>query len=269
MAASIKRKCLMLANSKSSSNSYQHLPRVSRLLSNTAMRTASEIRRLNLIRLLSESQFSTLAALAEASSSAPAYLSQVKNAIPDSRGKPKVMGNKLARKLEEACGKPTGWMDRDHDHDEKRPSTPFFESSSPPGTCNTAPFEKHRVEAVVIEWEEVSDFERIVRTPGTREHLSKAYSTHDRGFVLKMREDSMLPTLPVGSLVLIDPDIRPEHNQIVLVGESAAQPLLRRLIVQGSQHWLKADNDRYGPLTPMKAPQHIIGVAVDALVRLL
>lgn len=65
---------------------------------------------------LLEKEYVTLAALAEHVDISPAYLSQIKNKAPSGKDKtPRGMGDKTARKLEDRCGKPSGWMDNLHD----------------------------------------------------------------------------------------------------------------------------------------------------------
>ncbi|WP_141111157.1 hypothetical protein [Chromobacterium haemolyticum] len=57
---------------------------------------------------------STIAAVAQVSDTSPAYLSHILNGVPLPSGRPRGVGHTLARKLEQGCGKPTGWMDRPH-----------------------------------------------------------------------------------------------------------------------------------------------------------
>ncbi|MBR7961215.1 S24 family peptidase [Burkholderia vietnamiensis] len=77
------------------------------------MKTIDEIRRDNL--QIAVSRFRTAAALAEAAGVASAYLSQIKNRTPESKtGKPKSMGDDVARKIEAALGEQEGWMDVQH-----------------------------------------------------------------------------------------------------------------------------------------------------------
>ncbi len=76
------------------------------------MKTAEANRRENLELLIHEA--GTLEAVARDVSS-PQYLSSVRNSTPDpSTGRPREMGSKMARKLEDAFGKPRGWMDVEH-----------------------------------------------------------------------------------------------------------------------------------------------------------
>jgi phage repressor protein C with HTH and peptisase S24 domain len=77
------------------------------------MKPISEIRRDNL--LLAIDRCKTITALADAAGVSAANLSQVKNRTPESKtGKPKGMGDSLARKIEKALGEPEGWMDVEH-----------------------------------------------------------------------------------------------------------------------------------------------------------
>lgn len=80
------------------------------------MKTISEIRRNNLLLAISIAGGAT--ALSKLSSVSAAYISQVKNKQPESTtGKPKGMGDSVARKIEKAINKPCGWMDQDHDQE--------------------------------------------------------------------------------------------------------------------------------------------------------
>jgi hypothetical protein len=87
------------------------------------MKTVEEVRRLRLAQLVAESgggyaELNRKRGKDERDST----LSQYANQSPNSKGakdgkpaKPKDMGSKLARALEKACEKPTGWMDTDPD----------------------------------------------------------------------------------------------------------------------------------------------------------
>ncbi|WP_244137896.1 S24 family peptidase [Burkholderia stabilis] len=77
------------------------------------MKTIDEIRRENL--QIAIGRLRTAAALAEKAGVAAAYLSQIKNQTPESKtGKPKTMGDEVARKIERAIDESEGWMDTDH-----------------------------------------------------------------------------------------------------------------------------------------------------------
>lgn len=104
------------SESLNKSNSESHISNYSDLLFNGIMKTIDEIRRKNLS--LAIKKVKTAAALAAMTGSAAAYLSQIKNAAPDSKtGTPKTMGDDLARRIESAIGESAGWMDQDHSED--------------------------------------------------------------------------------------------------------------------------------------------------------
>lgn len=78
----------------------------------TGGKTIGEIRRNNLIRLIDEA--GGRPALCRRTEVSDAYISLVINRRPSSRGKPRQLGDKVARKIEVAMGKPAGWMDASH-----------------------------------------------------------------------------------------------------------------------------------------------------------
>lgn len=79
--------------------------------------TVETVRRYNLMTL--EKAFGTLEALAEASETSAAYLSQIKNEAKDSKtGRPRSMGSSLARKIELNLQMPTGMLDNPFDIEE-------------------------------------------------------------------------------------------------------------------------------------------------------
>lgn len=79
------------------------------------MKKIEEIHIDNLDRLVEEAPKKTLDNVAEIAGCSAAYLSQIRNRLPDSKtGTPKTMGKSIARRLEKGFKKPEGWMDTDH-----------------------------------------------------------------------------------------------------------------------------------------------------------
>lgn len=72
-----------------------------------------EIRLIKLKQLVALS--GSIVAVAEATNTAPAYLSQIINGAKSSTGTPRSVGSKLARKIEQAFSKKIGWMDQEDD----------------------------------------------------------------------------------------------------------------------------------------------------------
>jgi hypothetical protein len=87
------------------------------------MKTVGEIRLENLEALVRE--FGTLDAVATRAESTSVYLSQLRNGTIDQKtGRGRQMGNAIARRLEKACNKPSGWMDAAHIHRHAQDGSP-------------------------------------------------------------------------------------------------------------------------------------------------
>lgn len=77
------------------------------------MRPVGEIRLENLELLIAAA--GTMERVAEKAGTTSVYLSQVRNhTIDKASGKPREMGAKMARRIEDAFEKPRGWMDVEH-----------------------------------------------------------------------------------------------------------------------------------------------------------
>lgn len=75
------------------------------------MQVIEEIRRARLKKLVDEA--GSQQKLSERIGKAPAQISQWMNASKDSKTKkPRAMSGAIAREIEDACGKPSGWMDQ-------------------------------------------------------------------------------------------------------------------------------------------------------------
>jgi len=104
---------VIINESLMSVNTVSLIPLPSELLFNSGMKTCDQIRRENLLLLIS--QAGGVNKLAEAYDCTEAAIKAWAKAYKDSKtGVPKEIGRVPARKLEEVTGKETGWMDHDH-----------------------------------------------------------------------------------------------------------------------------------------------------------
>lgn len=79
------------------------------------MASIGDIRRANLELVVGLPKIGTLDGLAELAGTSSVYLSQIRNQTVDVKtGRPREMGTRIARRIEDAAGLPTGWMDREH-----------------------------------------------------------------------------------------------------------------------------------------------------------
>ena len=95
-----------------------------------------------------------------------------------------------------------------------------------------------------------------------------------RAFGLKVQGDSMTnplgsPSMPEGSIVIIDPDIEARSGRIVVAKlVDSNEATLKKLVIDGSQKYLVPLNPRYNPL-PINGNCTIVGVAVSVTHNLL
>jgi SOS-response transcriptional repressor LexA len=105
-------------------------------------------------------------------------------------------------------------------------------------------------------------------------HESTDYSAKGPAFWLEVTGDSMTapagvrPSIPEGSLVLVDTGIEPTPGKLVVAQlDESNEATFKKLIVDGGQKFLKPLNPAY-PLIPIKGNCRIIGVAVEAKTKL-
>lgn len=95
------------------------------LLNNDYMKTINEVHRENLQLLVDE--FKSVTAVAALYGCSDSQYSQWLNGSTNSgTGKPRGLAPRSARRIEKACSKPTGWMDKEH------PLTAVAVNAAPP-----------------------------------------------------------------------------------------------------------------------------------------
>lgn len=199
-----------------------------------------QIRLRNLRSLIAES--GTIANLARMSETAPAYLSQILNSLPTSTGKPRSVGDKLARKLEQALHKSYGWMDKDHDNSDD-------------------------AELSSIQQVPLLDMEQALKHL-TRPQLQNSEMipipiiTSDLAFAIRVWDDSMSPKFQQGDIIVVDPEIAPVTNDFTLcLFSEAPHTLVLRQVRDSNGRMLEAMNTHY-PAHPINNTDKIIGKVI-------
>lgn len=203
---------------------------------------SKEIRLINLRKLLKEAK--TAAWLAKTANTSPAYISQILS--HKSKGN---IGDKLARKLERATGKPKGWLDSLHDEHSARSSltqfVPLLESQQ------------------IFKWFTGKEWPSI-KMIRVIDHIS---SQGDNVFSIEVSGDDMVSSTSVaasicpGDIAIIDQDLQPDHGNIVVVNTSCSIKL-RQLSLDGDEQVLKALNPQY-PSLPFSKDSQILGVVFE------
>lgn len=205
---------------------------------------SKKIRLKNLQRLLAEA--GTAVALAEAAHTSPVYLSQ----ILSQKTKAKI-GDKLARKLEQAGGKTKGWLDILHPGDET--SVHSFSRFSGFPLLLTA--------ADIDAWITLPPHTNKVQIPLISNPLS------DKIFLFEVNGCTMInpynanESLIPHELVFIDPTLAPKIGQLVLAKFADHDMRIRQYQEDGLDKFLCAFDTRI-PIQPLTANTLIIGTVV-------
>jgi len=186
------------------------------------MTTVKELRLANLRSLVAE--FKTADAVAQRAQTAPMYLSQILNGAKSSTGNARGIGDKLARKLEEGCGKEVGWMDRPH-----RNVAAQFDENVVPAAVGLRPVPViSSVQAGALR-----DMESPY-PPGA----GYAYEYTDQdlsawAFALDVEGLSMLPDFRPGDRIIVDPDMAPNPGDFVVARNGSAQATFKKYRPRG------------------------------------
>lgn len=120
----------------------------------------------------------------------------------------------------------------------------------------------------LISWTTAGHWGEVVDNfnPGDAEEwVPSPANVGDQSFALRIRGDSMEPTISDGDVVIVDPDADAEHNKIVIVRQNGdSEATCKRLICDGSKTYLRPDNPRY-PVMEMREDAVIVGVVKHAL----
>ena len=130
-----------------------------------------------------------------------------------------------------------------------------------------------RARVPLISWTTAGNWAEVVDNfaPGDAEDwVVTTANVGPHAFALRIRGESMTPTIPDGAIVVVDPDKAPHHRSIVIVrqnGESEAT--CKRLIYEGDKPMIRPDNPAYaGQIAPLAPDARIVGVVRQVVVDL-
>ena len=120
----------------------------------------------------------------------------------------------------------------------------------------------------LISWTTAGHWSEIVDNfqPGDAEDwIATTAKVGPRAYALRIRGDSMEPVIPDGSVVIVDPDIAPDHRKIVIVRQNNDEATCKRLVYEGGKPYLKPENPRY-PVIEMTDDAVICGVVKQIVI---
>jgi len=194
----------------------------------------------NLRRLIAEA--GSLSALARRAGVSRAYLARVRAGTPYPSGNPRRMGDRVAAKLEQAMGRPVGWMDGPTRH------TP---APLPPGEGFP-----------VISWVQAGKWTEAREFPAGAERLHCPLPCGPDTFVLRVAGQSMAPRFPDGDYIFVDPDVPAANGRFVVVQRDDGATF-KQLVEEDGRRYLKAANpDWPEPIVEVEPGAAVCGVVV-------
>lgn len=255
-------------------NSVSHISCFSDLLSNARMQTNDEIRRENLEVAIK--RLGTAAKLADAAKTSAAYLSQIRNRTPDSKsGTPKMMGDAMARRIEEALGEPNGWMDKSH------PSKKESESSGEgrPFDVNISPMMLASRPIPVISSVQAGALRDMENPYEPGDGYAVEYTEDPKlsrwAFCLDVEGLSMSPRFQPGDRLFVDPDRAPGPGNFVVARNGSNQATFKKYRPRGMDangneiFELVPLNDDFPTLRSDNEQLYVIGVVTEVKQRLV
>ncbi|MET3232236.1 UNVERIFIED_ORG: SOS-response transcriptional repressor LexA [Burkholderia sp. 1263] len=252
------------------------------------MKTNDEIRRDNL--LIAIKRLRTAVALAEKADVSAAYLSQIKNQTPESKtGKPKAMGDDVARKIEIALGESLGWMDTEHtsEFDDLVISAPkpgltqdfptvskhSINGDGPNESIeNVTPTAMGRRVIPVISYVQAGMMTEAIDPYALGdgfETVVTEWDVSESTFALRIKGKSMLPKFEEGDTIIIDPTLQPEPGEFVVAKNSEEEATFKKYRALGVDGYgnpvfeLVPLNDDFATLHSERDHLHIIGVLIE------
>jgi SOS-response transcriptional repressor LexA len=254
------------------------------------MKDIDEIRRENL-RLL-ERECGGPTAAAERVGMSPAQFANLRDGARDSRtGKPRGMRKETARRIEESCGKPAGWLDAEHDS-----RIPNASISAPKGGLtkelptsvrdnltedSPQTFGKHKnVEVApigqrkipVISYVQAGMMTEVVDPFELGDGL-ETITTHldlsEGAFGLRIKGESMLPEFREGDVIIIDPAEHPLPGDFVVAKNGEEEATFKKYRPRSTNDRgdmifeLVPLNDDFPTLNSERDHMSIIGVMVE------
>lgn len=176
----------------------------------------------------------------------------------------KGIGPKIARQIEAAFGKPTGWLDTPHQE--------IWEGHS---NIAEAPSQYNTRSAPVISWVQAGEWTEAVDLypPGSGESYEEIPdSAGPHTFWLRVIGDSMTSpvgmSVPEGYLIMVDPDVQPNNGSLVVAKlDDEQHATFKKFVIDGPHKYLKPLNPNYTAIR-VNGNCRIVGVVTEIKYKL-
>jgi SOS-response transcriptional repressor LexA len=172
------------------------------------------------------------------------------------------LGEEMARHIEHKLRLDFGWIDGMEPRVHEEPAEYGIYAAAGPDISTRLPLISWTTAG---HWGEVQDNYQ----PGDAEDwIATTASVGPHAYALRIRGDSMEPTIPDGAIVIVDPDTEAIHNKIVIVRQNGnTEATCKRLILDGGTAYLRPDNSRY-PVLQMNQDAIVCGVVRQVVISM-
>lgn len=110
----------------------------------------------------------------------------------------------------------------------------------------------------VLEWPNLSDHSKPIQSISTDMNVSK------NAYALTVRDTTMEPRFPEGTIIILDPAIQPEDRDYAVVYvEGHKLPTFKQILIDGNSRYIKPLNPDFKPAT-LDKNYRFLGVMVQA-----
>lgn len=193
-----------------------------------------DIRRANLVRLEKETGGTT--ATAQRLGMSPAQFANLRDGAKDSKtGKPRGMHKSTARRIEEAAGKPIGWLDQNHDE-----ATPIPVDDNPdyPAVRRVRFKLSAGISGFAVEYLDDDDAPIVFR----RQWFEGNGYKPGKLFAVRVANGSMETGLYHGDTVVVNTEQAEPKDGVVFAVNYEGEMVVKRLVRDAGQWWLSSDN---------------------------
>jgi len=174
------------------------------------------------------------------------YLSQILNGSKSSTGTPRGVGDALARKLENGCGKELGWMDRSHGPVDMLALVPgaraVHASGADDPTMTQIMKVRLRVQAGITGFQVEPEYHDGETQGVPTKWVLREGLRRDALLAIVVRGDSMEPGMHDGDTIVVNTADKALVSGSVYVVNYEGEAVVKRMLRDAGQWWLTSDN---------------------------
>ena len=131
-----------------------------------------------------------------------------------------------------------------------------------PGTYN--PGAHGWVQVPLLSWEQALEWPNLTRHSETTQGISTDLGVSQHAFALTIRDTTMEPRFPEGTIIILDPALQPEDRDFAVVHVDGSKlPTFKQILIDGHHSYMKPLNPDFKP-TILDKKYRFLGVMVQA-----